>query len=94
MDRDSLIAGILHDTVEDNPDSITFEEIGVSRHLSQIDQNKCCQGELGRAIIFLLSICNFLIHGNPQRMLKLSNDSLRHVESSFTMDKLQIRTIL
>ena len=30
MDRDSLIAGILHDTVEDNPDSISFEEIGVS----------------------------------------------------------------
>ena len=30
MDRDSLIAGLLHDTVEDNPGQITFEEIGVS----------------------------------------------------------------
>jgi len=31
MDKDSLIAGLLHDTVEDNPGQITFEEIGVRR---------------------------------------------------------------
>lgn len=30
MDKESLIAGLLHDTVEDNPAQITFEEIGVS----------------------------------------------------------------
>ena len=30
MDKECLIAGLLHDTVEDNPTQITFEEIGVS----------------------------------------------------------------
>lgn len=32
MDKESLIAGLLHDTVEDNPAQITFEEIGVCFH--------------------------------------------------------------
>jgi hypothetical protein len=39
MDKDSLIAGLLHDTVEDQPGQVTFEEIGVSSCATIIKKN-------------------------------------------------------